>query len=40
MIVSKKDAPIKNAEELKGKTVGVQTSSIQADEAKEIAIRS
>ena len=37
MIVSKKDAPIKNAEELKGKTVGVQTSSIQADEAKEIA---
>ncbi|KEF37378.1 L-arginine-binding protein [Schinkia azotoformans MEV2011] len=36
MIVFKKDAPLTSVEELAGKTVGVQTASIQEDKAKEI----
>ncbi|WP_462412132.1 transporter substrate-binding domain-containing protein [Neobacillus sp. Marseille-QA0830] len=36
MIVSKKDSGISKLEDLKGKTVGVQLGSIQADKAKEI----
>lgn len=36
MIVSSKDSNIKTIEDLEGKTVGVQLSSIQADKAKEI----
>ncbi|WP_042458167.1 transporter substrate-binding domain-containing protein [Neobacillus dielmonensis] len=36
MIVSKKDSGISKVEDLKGKTVGVQLGSIQADKAKEI----
>jgi arginine/lysine/histidine transporter system substrate-binding protein len=37
MIVAKKDSGIKTVEDLKGKTVGVQTGSIQEGEAKELA---
>lgn len=37
MIVSKKGSGIKTVEDLKGKTVGVQTGSIQEGEAKKIA---
>ncbi|BDG46602.1 transporter substrate-binding domain-containing protein [Parageobacillus sp. KH3-4] len=37
MIVSKKGSGIKKVEDLKGKTVGVQTGSIQEGEAKKIA---
>lgn len=35
MIVSKKDSNIKSVEDLKGKTVGVQTGSIQEEKAAE-----
>jgi arginine/lysine/histidine transporter system substrate-binding protein len=37
MIVSKKGSGIKTVEDLKGKTVGVQTGSIQEGEAQKIA---
>ncbi|WP_226085302.1 transporter substrate-binding domain-containing protein [Mesobacillus sp. S13] len=37
MIVSAKDSNIKSIEDLKGKTVGVQLSSIQEEEAEKIA---
>ncbi|SFA44778.1 L-arginine-binding protein [Parageobacillus thermantarcticus] len=37
MIVSKKGSGIKTVKDLKGKTVGVQTGSIQEGEAKKIA---
>jgi len=37
MIVSKKGSGIKTVKDLKGKTVGVQTGSIQEEEAKKIA---
>ncbi|MGP7816172.1 transporter substrate-binding domain-containing protein [Niallia sp. 01092] len=37
LIITKKDSSIKSVEDLKGKTVGVQLSSIQEDAAKEIA---
>lgn len=37
MIVSEKDSGIESLEDLKGKTVGVQLASIQADKAEEIA---
>ncbi|MFZ3588453.1 transporter substrate-binding domain-containing protein [Bacillus sp. DJP31] len=37
LIVSKKDSGIKTIEDLKGKTVGVQTGSIQEGEAEKIA---
>ncbi|WP_141431765.1 transporter substrate-binding domain-containing protein [Bacillus sp. 03113] len=37
MIVSKKESNIKSVEDLNGKTVGVQLTSIQEDKAKELA---
>ncbi|MFJ7971845.1 transporter substrate-binding domain-containing protein [Psychrobacillus sp. NPDC096389] len=37
MVVTKKDSGIKTVEDLKGKTVGAQISSIQEDLAKEVA---
>ncbi|MDW8518396.1 transporter substrate-binding domain-containing protein [Priestia flexa] len=37
VLVSKKDEPINSIEELNGKTVGVQTASIQEDEAKTLS---
>jgi ABC-type amino acid transport substrate-binding protein len=37
MIVTKKGSDIKTVEDLKGKTVGVQTGSIQEGEAKDLA---
>lgn len=37
MIVSAKDSKIKSIDDLKGKTVGVQLSSIQEEEAEKIA---
>jgi arginine/lysine/histidine transporter system substrate-binding protein len=37
MIVAKKDSGIQSLEDLEGKVVGVQLSSIQEDKAKEIA---
>ncbi|MFT8322453.1 MAG: transporter substrate-binding domain-containing protein [Bacillus sp. (in: firmicutes)] len=37
LVITKKDSGIKTVEDLKGKTVGVQLGSIQADSAKEIA---
>ncbi|TYR82486.1 transporter substrate-binding domain-containing protein [Priestia megaterium] len=37
VLVSKKEAPVDNIEALNGKTVGVQTASIQEDEAKTLS---